>query len=100
MFWRRLLGWWKSHTPAEGQPLPLVFYTRAGCPLCDEALALLRPYLEKKQVRVEVRNVDADPQWRARYSHRVPVIEVDGKPRLWGRIHENWLGRLIRFHRR
>lgn len=100
MFWRWMLGKWKSHPSAKVPPLPVILYTRSSCPLCDEALAMLQHCLEVGEVRMEIRDVDADPQWQARYGDKVPVVEVEGTPRLWGRISKKWLRRLIQFHRR
>jgi len=57
----------------------ILVYSRPGCHLCDELLEALLP-LVRDQATVEVRNVDDHPAWQARYSDRVPVVELDGKP--------------------
>ncbi|MGH7903074.1 MAG: glutaredoxin family protein [Candidatus Dormibacteraceae bacterium] len=48
--------------------------TRAGCHLCDEALALLRA----SGCEPRLTDVDADPRLLDEYGWRVPVILVEG----------------------
>ena len=52
-------------------------YSRQGCHLCDEAIAVVRR-VANGRARVEVIDVDADPLLTERYTVRVPVIAVDG----------------------
>jgi len=49
--------------------------TRAGCHLCDEALAGLR----ELGIEPILRDVDRDPELFARFDFRVPVVLVDGR---------------------
>jgi glutaredoxin len=73
-------------------PPHFVVYTRPGCHLCDDAVALLRRYgLEPDLV-----DIDQDPQLRSRYDNCVPVVTVDGRERFRGRISEVLLRRLLR----
>jgi glutaredoxin len=69
----------------------IIFYTRAGCHLCDEAAAMLVRY----GLLFEIVDIDADPRLRARYEQCVPVIAIDGKERFRGRIDELLLRRLL-----
>ncbi len=69
----------------------IVLYTRSGCHLCDDALALLRRY----QTEPTVVDIDADPELQARWTRCVPVVEIDGKVRFRGRINEVLLRRLL-----
>jgi glutaredoxin len=77
--------------PHESPPR-VVFYTRQGCHLCDDALALV----ERFGIRPQCVDVDADPALRARFNECVPVIEIDGKIRFRGRVDEVLLRRLLR----
>jgi len=52
----------------------LILYGRAGCHLCADMLAELQPFLERHQLAVEVRDVDADPGLAERYGARIPVL--------------------------
>ncbi len=72
----------------------LVLYTRNHCPLCDEATEVLTNYQRWLPPIVEV-EIDDDPELVERYGDRVPVIEIDGRPRFWGHINEVLLQRLI-----
>ena len=54
-------------------------YTRRGCHLCDEAIAVVRQVAhERRGVAVELVDIDTDPALTERYTIRVPVIAVDG----------------------
>jgi glutaredoxin len=71
--------------------LNVILYTRRGCHLCDDALALLRRHgLSPSEV-----DVDDDPQLRERYDTCVPVVEIDGQVRFRGRVDELLLRRLL-----
>lgn len=54
---------------------------RAQCRTCDRMEAVVREIcwrLGEEWVTVDVDAPDADPEWRAEYSDRVPVALVDG----------------------
>jgi len=53
------------------------FYTRAGCPLCDEALSQVKPLARRNGVDIEMIDIDLDLDLLERYDHRVPVIVDD-----------------------
>ncbi len=63
---------------------PVTLFTRAGCPLCDEAKEALRGLLV---TWTEV-DVDADADLVRRYGERVPVIERDGRVLFEGNLNE------------
>lgn len=60
-------------------PAPVTLYTRAGCPLCDEARALLDALAGDLGFAIEAVDIDADRDLRARYGWAVPVIAVEGE---------------------
>jgi len=64
-------------------PLTLVVISRHDCHLCDAMVTDLRYHLHHRmgrgEVRIEVRNVDADPELTAHYTDRVPVLLIDGE---------------------
>jgi hypothetical protein len=45
---------------------------------------------------VEEIDIDGDPRLAAEYGEKVPVIVIDGRPRMWGRPNEVLLRRLLR----
>lgn len=55
----------------------ITIYTRAGCHLCDDAIALVRQ-VAADRAHIELVDIDADAQLVARYTVRVPVVAVDG----------------------
>ena len=60
----------------------VVLVTRTGCHLCADALGLLRDL----GVEPELADVDADDRLFALYDWRVPVVLVDDRVALEGRI--------------
>lgn len=61
----------------EPDLLFLDLYTREGCHLCEEMIESLEPRIRGK-ARLRVHDVDTDPELRARYDTRVPVLEHAG----------------------
>jgi glutaredoxin len=59
--------------------VPVVtLYTRAGCHLCEDAEAVLRELQPAAAFRLDLVDVDSDPELTRRYGVRVPVVAVDG----------------------
>ncbi|AXK45845.1 glutaredoxin family protein [Brachybacterium saurashtrense] len=66
--------------PSPADPDARVLYlTRAGCHLCEEALPVVRAEADRAGTAVEVRDIDEDPALQADWDHDVPVIIVDGR---------------------
>ena len=65
----------------------VVFVTRKGCHLCDDALRLLR----ELGVEPQLADVDADDRLFQLYDWRVPVLLVDGVPVAEGKITRDQL---------
>jgi len=69
----------------------VILYTRIGCHLCDDALALLRRHgLAPREI-----DIDADPELRAKFNECVPVVEINGRVRFRGIVDERLLRRLL-----
>jgi ABC-type uncharacterized transport system ATPase subunit len=62
------------------------FYTRQGCPLCDEALVVVAPIVKAMHASLEIVDIDLDLSLLERYNERVPVIEVAGEVLAEGRV--------------
>ena len=79
-------------TMKPDQLLDVVFYTRHGCHLCDDAAAVLRAH------GVAYREVDIDdhPDLCERFNTWVPVVEIDGVVRFRGRVESRLLRRFLR----
>ena len=61
------------------QPATYELLTRDGCHLCDEMAALLDEILPSFGLTWSLRDVDAEPELRARYTDVVPVLLRDGQ---------------------
>jgi hypothetical protein len=67
-----------------------VLYSRRGCHLCEAAEDVVVAY----RADVVVVDVDRDPEARARFDLRVPVLEIDGMVAAEGRFDEPAVARL------
>ncbi len=76
-------------------PMQVVLYTRQGCHLCDDALAVL----QRQGLHPSLVDIDTDAELRSRYDCCVPVVEIDGRERFRGRVDERLLRRLLAGHR-
>lgn len=72
--------------------MDVILYTRQGCHLCDDALALL----ERHGLKPQLIDIDQDPQLREKYDCCVPVVAFNGKVRFRGRVNEVLLRRLLK----
>jgi hypothetical protein len=76
--------------------LGFLLYSRPGCCLCDELLAELGEIPAARGHPIEVRDVDADPQARIRYGHKVPVLLFAGELVCHGRLDREELYKVLR----
>ena len=58
----------------------IVFYTREGCCLCQDALAVIRRVGSRHPgaFGLEIRDIDHDDALLRRYLERIPVVEIEG----------------------
>ncbi|MEV7091923.1 glutaredoxin family protein [Amycolatopsis sp. NPDC051045] len=68
---------------------------RDGCHLCEVAEADVARICGELGVAWTTRDVDTDPEWRAEYGDRVPVILVDGAEHGYWRVEEDRLRRAL-----
>ncbi|MFZ5621300.1 MAG: glutaredoxin family protein [Pseudomonadota bacterium] len=54
--------------------MPLTLYTRRGCHLCEDFERELRRLQTETPFEVDIRDVDARPEWRAAYNDLVPLL--------------------------
>jgi glutaredoxin len=59
--------------------MTVTLYTRAGCHLCEEAERVLRTEQSVTPFRLELVDIDRDPELVRRYGVRVPVVALDGE---------------------
>ena len=66
-------------------------YTRVGCSLCATAEAEVSRICVDLDVLWQAVDVDTDPELRAEYGDRVPVVMVDGEEHGYFRVEEHRL---------
>ena len=82
---------------AEANPLDatcmpeVTVYTREGCHLCEEAVAIL----VRHGLTPALVDIDADPRLRQQYNLCVPVVVIAGRERFRGRVNEILLRRIL-----
>ncbi|MHB1467526.1 MAG: glutaredoxin family protein [Solirubrobacteraceae bacterium] len=61
-------------------PRRLTLYSRAGCHLCDDALATIEATRSRlPQFLLEVIDIDSEPRLHDAYFERIPVLALDGR---------------------
>jgi glutaredoxin len=86
---------WFARRPILRPDLCFLLYTRAQCPLCDEAWNLLLRYQEAHGFALEKKDVDASEDLTREFGNCVPVVLVNGKVRFRGRVNEVLLQRIL-----
>ena len=77
------------------EPLALVLYTRASCPLCDAMKAeIARARIGRSCTLTEV-DIDRDPALVERYGRSVPVLEIAGRAAFKGRCTAEEIARKV-----
>jgi glutaredoxin len=72
-------------------PHSVILYSRNGCHLCEDALAMLL----RLGLTPQVVDIDANPELRERFNHCVPVVAIDGRERFRGQVNEVLLRRIV-----
>ena len=86
---------WFAGRPEPRPDLRFLLYTRAECPLCEEAWEMLVRYQKSHGFVLEVRNVDESAELCTEFGTCVPVLAINGKVRFRGRINEVLLLRIL-----
>ena len=84
-----------SDLGTSGRVPSVVFYTRAGCHLCDDARGVVDAVLRRVAFALEVVDIDSDPELVARFGEEVPVVFVNGRKAFKYRVDAARLERLI-----
>lgn len=56
----------------------IAVYSREGCHLCDVLIGQLAPMIEGR-LRLEIRDIDTNPDWHRRFWMDIPVVEHAGE---------------------
>jgi glutaredoxin len=74
--------------PRSGGAPRVTVYTRVGCPACEKAEADVARICGELGETWQALDVDADPDLRAEYGDRVPVIDIDGREHGFWKVEE------------
>lgn len=83
--------------PFPSDPDARVLYlTREGCHLCEDALPVVRAEADRAGTSVEVVDIDTDQTLQRDWDYDVPVIIVDGKVHATYRVDAEQLRSALR----
>ncbi|HEY0748844.1 MAG TPA: glutaredoxin family protein [Steroidobacteraceae bacterium] len=77
-----------------------LLYSRPGCGLCEEMLSELAALPAAHGIPIDVVDVDATPQTRAQYGHKIPVLLFGGDLVCRGRLDPEEVDKTLAHHRR
>ncbi|HEY7125098.1 MAG TPA: glutaredoxin family protein [Ktedonobacterales bacterium] len=80
-------------TPPPSPAHTVLFYTKAGCHLCDDARELLEDLAAELSFDLREVDIRTDMQIFEEYRYRIPVMIIDGKTTVEGRISQEALRR-------
>ena len=79
--------------------IKLQLYTKADCPLCDEAKESLEPLAAQLPIQIEEIDITANLGLFTKYKELIPVLELEGKRLFVHRIHVKGLKRKLMWRR-
>jgi Glutaredoxin-like domain (DUF836) len=77
-----------------------LLYSRAGCGLCEEMLSELAALAAAQPFGIDVLDVDAYPEAKVRYGHKIPVLLFAGELVCHGRLDPEEVHKALAYHRR
>jgi glutaredoxin len=83
------------HRTPRAEHLTVTVYTRAQCCCCHKAIDVLNEAQKRFGFRIDLVDIDSDPELVAQYDTEVPVVLVDGKVRFRGVVNPALLNRLL-----
>lgn len=84
-----------SRETSAAAVIELTLLTRAGCCLCDEMKEAIRAAAAALPVRLEERDVDADPDLRCQFGADIPVVLINGRRAYKHRVEAGVLRRRL-----
>lgn len=79
--------------PKTSSPLKAIFYTKAGCHLCEEAREMLDDIAAQTEFELTEIDIRSNPAIFEEYRYRIPVIIIDATTVVEGRIAYSDLAR-------
>lgn len=77
-------------------PVRLTLYSGPGCSLCDKAKLLVERVAQDVPLEVEEVDITQDAALYDRYRYAIPVIALDGREVMAGKVTEFWLRKALR----
>lgn len=79
--------------------IKLQLYTKADCPLCDEAKKVLEQFAAQFPIQIEEIDITANLGLFTKYKELIPVLELEGEQLFVHRIHVKVLKRKLMWQR-
>lgn len=77
-------------------PPRLTIYSGPGCSLCDKAKHLVERVAQDLPLEIEEVDITRDETLYERFRYAIPVIAIDGRPVMAGKVTELWLRKALR----
>lgn len=74
----------------------LKLFTGPNCGLCEHAKKLISKVALDTPIALEIQDITADPELFERFRYAIPVIELEGRIVMAGKISELWLRKALR----
>lgn len=71
-------------------------YTKACCPLCDEALEVMQRVQRQHPFEIQTIDIEGDPRLMQAYRNLIPVVTLDGVELFYGRVSAHRLREIVR----
>jgi hypothetical protein len=75
--------------------IPVIVYSRPGCHLCDEMMAVVHRVAQSVPLAVEQIDISTDPRLEEQFGPDIPVLMVNGKRAAKYRVAEKDLRRIL-----
>jgi glutaredoxin len=73
----------------------VTLYTKPDCSLCDDALSALERVRRERPFEIEKIDISASEELRGLYGERIPVVALDGEPKLELHVDERQVAELL-----
>lgn len=80
-------------------PPVLTLYGAPDCCLCDQAKALIEKVRRDVPVQLVLLDIQSDPRLFERYRYAIPVVAIDARVVMAGKVTEFWLRKALRGER-
>lgn len=69
----------------------IVVYSKHGCPLCDEAIEIIKDLQEEFPLQMKEIDIYVDDHLLEKYQLMIPVVEMDGEMIAYGKVDKNFI---------